>query len=86
MQDLPPDPTDIEDTIHAALFGGDFAQVLAQASQCDPWLSAHMAQIMEPLIERSDEPDEYFFLLSCPSLISHLVEQKRSLASTALRP
>ncbi|KAF5383546.1 hypothetical protein D9615_003741 [Tricholomella constricta] len=46
---LPPDPTHLEDMIHAALFAGEPLKVLEHTSQLDPWLSAHLADIMEPL-------------------------------------
>ncbi|KAG5641793.1 hypothetical protein DXG03_004179 [Asterophora parasitica] len=50
LDDLPPDPTSLEDMIHAALFSGEPLNVLNHASQLDRWLSAHLADIMQPLL------------------------------------
>jgi len=47
--ELPPDPTDLEDMIHASIFSGQSAETLQHAFQLDPWLSAHLADLMEPL-------------------------------------
>ena len=51
---MPPDPTNSEDIIHAALFSGQTEEVLRQSLQLDCWLSAHFADFMEALelIER----------------------------------
>ncbi|KAI0057204.1 hypothetical protein BV25DRAFT_1872473 [Artomyces pyxidatus] len=49
MQDMPPDPTDIEDMIHAALFSGQLTGALSRAAKLDVWLAAHWADMMEPL-------------------------------------
>jgi nuclear pore complex protein Nup85 len=46
---MPPDPTNLEDMIHTALFAGQPEETLLHASQLDQWLSAHLADIMEPL-------------------------------------
>ena len=46
---MPPDPTNLEDMIHAALFTGDPLKALDHAAKLDPWLSAHLADMMEPL-------------------------------------
>jgi len=51
---MPPDPTSLEDMIHAALFSGQPAKALLYASQLDPWLAAHLADVMEPLSLISD--------------------------------
>ncbi|KAJ7793463.1 nucleoporin Nup85-like protein [Mycena olivaceomarginata] len=40
--------------VHTALFAGKPADVLLHASQLDRWLSAHLADIMEPLSLISD--------------------------------
>jgi nuclear pore complex protein Nup85 len=47
--ELPPDPTDKEDMIHAALFSDQAEEALRHALQLDPWLSAHLADLMETL-------------------------------------
>lgn len=49
LEDMPPDPTNLEDMIHAALFTGDPLKALDHAAKLDPWLSAHLADMMEPL-------------------------------------
>ena len=51
---MPPDSTNSEDIIHAALFSGQTEEVLRQSLQLDCWLSAHFADFMEALelIER----------------------------------
>ncbi|KAF5343825.1 hypothetical protein D9757_013915 [Collybiopsis confluens] len=49
FEKMPPDPTNLEDTIHSSLFSGNSDQVLKYASDFDIWLSAHLADIMEPL-------------------------------------
>lgn len=47
LEEMPPDPTNLEDTCHAALFSGKPIKALELAAQHDPWLSAHLADIME---------------------------------------
>lgn len=49
ISELPPDLTDKEDAIHAALFSGRTTEALEEAAQLDPWLSAHLGDLMEPL-------------------------------------
>ncbi|KIJ57746.1 hypothetical protein HYDPIDRAFT_103903 [Hydnomerulius pinastri MD-312] len=49
LEDMPPDPTNLEDMVHAALFTGDPLKALDHAAKLDPWLGAHLADIMEPL-------------------------------------
>ena len=59
LEELPPDPTNLEDTIHAALFSGKTSKALEFAAQHDPWLSAHLADIMEVIeLLDSDVDDE----------------------------
>jgi nuclear pore complex protein Nup85 len=56
---MPPDPTDAEDMVHAALFSGQPVEALQHAHQLDCWLSAHLADIMEALqLIESDIDDE----------------------------
>lgn len=64
LDDLPPDPTNLEDLIHTALMSGQPLQALRHASQLDPWLAAHLADIMEPigLIENTVD-EEYVSVL-----------------------
>ncbi|EDR05684.1 uncharacterized protein LACBIDRAFT_302853 [Laccaria bicolor S238N-H82] len=59
LGDTPPDPTNLEDMIHAALFSGRPAEGLRNASQLDRWLAAHLASIMAPLqlIDAEDDED-----------------------------
>ncbi|KAG1817067.1 Nup85 nucleoporin-domain-containing protein [Suillus subaureus] len=49
LDDMPQDPTNLEDMVHAALF----------SAQLDPWLAAHMADLMQALslIERDANED-----------------------------
>jgi len=49
LEEMPPDPTDVEDMIIASLFSGQPDQTLQHASQLDRWLSAHLADMMAPL-------------------------------------
>ncbi|KAJ7442242.1 Nup85 nucleoporin-domain-containing protein [Mycena latifolia] len=49
LDGMPPDPTNLEDMVHTTLFAGKPADALLHASQLDRWLSAHLADIMEPL-------------------------------------
>lgn len=49
LDELPSDPTNLEDVIHSSLFLGKPQQALSQAYQLDPWLSAHMSDVMESL-------------------------------------
>lgn len=59
LDELPPDPTNLEDVIHSSLFLGKPQQVLSQASKLDPWLSAHLVDVMESLELIDREPLEY---------------------------
>lgn len=60
LEDMPPDPTILEDMVHVALFMGDPLKALEHAAQLDPWLSAHLADMMEPLslVEQQAVNDE----------------------------
>ncbi|KAF9482632.1 hypothetical protein BDN70DRAFT_966723 [Pholiota conissans] len=49
LGEMPADPTDAEDMIHAALFSGQPAEALQHAHQLDCWLSAHLADLMGAL-------------------------------------
>jgi nuclear pore complex protein Nup85 len=49
LETMPPDPTDLEDTIHLALFRGETMVALSHAAKFDVWLSAHWVDLMEPL-------------------------------------
>jgi nuclear pore complex protein Nup85 len=44
---MPPDPTDLEDMIHVALFRGETMEALSYASKLDVWLAAHWVDLME---------------------------------------
>lgn len=54
----PLDPTDKEDKLHAELFQGRPSQSLAAAHEIDPWLSAHIADVMVPLGLLDNEVDD----------------------------
>jgi nuclear pore complex protein Nup85 len=56
--DMAPDPTDLEDMIHAALFSGQPAEALQHALILDSWLSAHLADIMESIQLIAADVDE----------------------------
>ncbi|KAG6898316.1 hypothetical protein C0992_011907 [Termitomyces sp. T32_za158] len=58
LDELPPDPTSLEDMIHIALVSGESNKVLEHASKLDRWLSAHLADFMVPLQLIETEPDE----------------------------
>ena len=49
LETVPPDPTDLEDTIHVALFRGETMEALSHSSKLDIWLAAHWVDLMEPL-------------------------------------
>ncbi|KAH8991666.1 Nup85 nucleoporin-domain-containing protein [Lactarius akahatsu] len=49
LEIMPPDPTDLEDTIHVALFRGETMEALSHAAKLDGWLAAHWVDLMEPL-------------------------------------
>lgn len=57
---MPPDPTNLEDMVHAALFSGDPATALSHAALLDPWLAAHMADLMQALSLIEKETNEEF--------------------------
>ena len=61
--DMPPDPTDPEDMIHASLFSGQMEEVLRQSIQLDCWLSAHFADLMEALELITLNVDEEYVLM-----------------------
>jgi len=47
LESMPPDPTDLEDTIHVALFRGETMEALSHAAKLDVWLAAHWVDLME---------------------------------------
>ena len=55
---FPADPTDKEDILHAELVMGRTNQALVAANELDPWLSAHLADIMDPLGLLDSIPNE----------------------------
>jgi len=55
---LPPDPTNMEDMIHAALFSGKPAKALDHAAKLDPWLAAHLVDFVDALSLLETETDE----------------------------
>ncbi|OCH91378.1 hypothetical protein OBBRIDRAFT_753240 [Obba rivulosa] len=58
LDELPPDPTNLEDVIHSSLFLGRPTQALSQAAELDIWLAAHLVDIMESLQLIDVEPDD----------------------------
>jgi nuclear pore complex protein Nup85 len=68
---MPPDPTNLEDMFHAALFSGQPIEALRHASMLDPWLSAHLADLMEPLCVIEDKiHEECVYFSQLPALFS----------------
>ncbi|KAG9223819.1 hypothetical protein CCMSSC00406_0007681 [Pleurotus cornucopiae] len=59
MDVLPPDPTNLEDMIHANLMSDKPEQALEYAARLDLWLAAHMADVMERLGMVDAVPDEF---------------------------
>ncbi|KAH9926312.1 Nup85 nucleoporin-domain-containing protein [Epithele typhae] len=57
LDEVPPDPTDLEDVVYSALFLGKPAEALSTAEQLDIWLAAHLADLMEPIELIDSEPD-----------------------------
>lgn len=86
---MPSDPTDIEDAMHAALFRGKPIDAVSLAAQHDPWLSAHLADILEKqgLVD-ADIDDEYVVFLLCfpVSLILILMYRQPSSSRSELTP
>jgi nuclear pore complex protein Nup85 len=60
LDDMPPDPTNIEDTLHVALLSGNLEEALKHAHKLDPWLSAHLADLMVPIELIDNEEDEEY--------------------------
>jgi nuclear pore complex protein Nup85 len=46
-KNMPPDQTNPEDMVHFSLFSGHLEEALIHAEKLDPWLAAHLADIME---------------------------------------
>jgi nuclear pore complex protein Nup85 len=55
---MAPDPSSLEDMIHAALFSGQPVKALEHAAKLDPWLAAHLADFMDALSLIETEPEE----------------------------
>jgi nuclear pore complex protein Nup85 len=73
LEKLPPDPTNLEDIIHVALFSAQPEKALVHAAQLDPWLAAHMADVMEALALIPEEVDDECELSACSRLSSCLL-------------
>jgi len=58
VTDMPPDPTDPEDMIHASLFSGQPVEALRHAHKLDRWLAAHIADVMESIQLIEKDVDE----------------------------
>ncbi|KAI0070891.1 hypothetical protein K474DRAFT_1669600 [Panus rudis PR-1116 ss-1] len=58
QDELPPDPTDLEDAIQSALFSGNPRQAISDAANFDIWLGAHLADMMQGLKLIKPEPDD----------------------------
>jgi nuclear pore complex protein Nup85 len=59
VDELPPDPTNLEEMIHLCLFTGRPVDALGRAAQLDVWLAAHLADMMEPFQLLDNEGAEY---------------------------
>lgn len=68
LDDMPPDPTNLEDQIHAALFSGHPERALEHAARLDPWLAAHLADFMSTLALIETDTECVFIMrtYSCP--------------------
>ncbi|KAI0083750.1 Nup85 nucleoporin-domain-containing protein [Irpex rosettiformis] len=71
LDEMPPDPTDLEDVTHSLLMLGKPTQVLSQAAQLDPWLAAHLADTMEPLELIDRDPDDSGLTLRQQYILSY---------------
>lgn len=49
VEEMPVDPTSLEDQLHAALFAADVITAARLANDIDIWLVAHMVDILETL-------------------------------------
>ncbi|KAM5544312.1 hypothetical protein V8D89_001972 [Ganoderma adspersum] len=58
LDEMPSDPTDLEDMVHSSLFLGRPAQALSEAARLDVWLAAHFADLMEPMELIDAESDD----------------------------
>ncbi len=58
LSNMPPDPTDAEDTLHAELMQGRTKHALAVAAKIDNWLAAHVADLMVPIGLLDSEIDD----------------------------
>ncbi len=48
-EEMPVDPTSLEEQLHAALFAADIVTAARLANDIDIWLVAHMVDILETL-------------------------------------
>lgn len=55
---MPPDSKDAEESLYVALFSGNMKEILQCAHKLDPWLSAHLADLMVPLQLIDNEVNE----------------------------
>ncbi|THH20635.1 hypothetical protein EW146_g752 [Bondarzewia mesenterica] len=58
LNEMPPDPTNLEDMVHAALLSGEPIKALSHAARLDIWLAAHLADILENVELLDAEVDE----------------------------
>ena len=58
LDEMPPDPTNLEDVVHSSLFLGKPSAALEDAARLDAWLAAHLADMMDPLDVIDNSPDE----------------------------
>ena len=63
LDEMPPDPTDKEDMVYAALLQGRPGEALAAAAELDIWLATHFADLMEAAELIESETDECVTLL-----------------------
>ncbi|PFH51019.1 hypothetical protein AMATHDRAFT_59952 [Amanita thiersii Skay4041] len=58
LDEMPVDPTNLEDVFHAALFSGRPEEALEHALELDPWLAAHLVDIMVALSLIGESKDD----------------------------
>ena len=78
LDDMPPDPTNLEDQIHAALFSGHPDQALEHAARLDPWLAAHLGDFMSVLALIETDVERVPILSSVFTPIDFLFQLRKS--------
>lgn len=85
LDDMPSDPTDLEDAIQSSLLLGKPIQALSYAAQFDVWLAAHMADLMQALGLLENETTEWVLFPNHDPYILLTFLQFRSTAPRLLR-